>query len=119
MDIAFPLLFDRLGRTATCGRDRHILDMIEMFLFTNPGERVNRPDFGSGLLQMVFAANSPEVAAALQFAIQAGLDRWLGDLIEIRALEVTSDNARLVVDVSYAVRRTGDFVETSFERSVP
>ncbi|MET0309927.1 MAG: GPW/gp25 family protein [Sphingomonas sp.] len=119
MNIAFPLSFDSRGRTADCGGDRHILDMIEIFLFTNPGERVNRPDFGSGLLQMVFAANSPEVAAALQFTVQAGLDRWLGDLIEVRNLEVTSDDARLVVDISYAVRRTGEVVQTSFERSVP
>lgn len=119
MNIAFPLQFDGRGRTAACDDDRHILDMIEIFLFTSPGERVNRPDFGSGLLQMVFAANSPEVAAALHFTIQAGLDRWLGDLIEIRALEVISDDARLVVDIAYAVRRTGEAVQASFERSVP
>ncbi|MDT8760892.1 GPW/gp25 family protein [Sphingomonas psychrotolerans] len=119
MNIAFPLRLDNRGRTATCDDDRHIRDMIEIFLFTNPGERVNRPDFGSGLLQMVFAANSPEVAAALQFTIQAGLDRWLGDLIEVRGLDVTSDDARLTVDISYAVRRTGEVVEASFERSIP
>ncbi|PSJ43352.1 GPW/gp25 family protein [Allosphingosinicella deserti] len=119
MNIAFPLHFDSRGRTAACGDDRHVRDMIEIFLFTNPGERVNRPDSGSGLLQMVFAANSPEVAAALQFTVQAGLDRWLGDLIEVRNLEVTSDDAKLTVDVTYAVRRTGDVVETSFERSIP
>jgi uncharacterized protein len=119
MNIAFPLTFDGNGRTATCGDDRHILDMIELFLFTNPGERVNRPDFGSGLLQMVFAPNSPEVAAAMQFTVQAGLDRWLGDLIEVRALEVTSEDARLTVDITYATRRTGEVVQTSFERSLP
>ena len=118
MNIAFPLIFDSRGRTAACDDAAHVRDMIEIFLFTNPGERVNRPDFGSGLLQMVFAANSPEVAAALQFTIQAGLDRWLGDLIEVRRLEVTSDDARLVVDISYAVRRTGEVVETSIERSL-
>ena len=64
--------------------------MIEQLLFTNPGERVNRPDFGSGLLQLVFAPNSPELAAALQFTLQAALERWLGDVIEVRELEVTS-----------------------------
>ena len=64
--------------------------MIEQFLFTNAGERVNRPDFGSGLLQLVFAPNSPELAAAVQFTVQAGLQRWLGDVIEVQAVEVTS-----------------------------
>ena len=57
--------------------------MIEQMLFTNPGERVNRPDFGSGLMQLVFAPNSPELAAALEFTLQAALDRWLGDVIEV------------------------------------
>lgn len=69
----FPFHFDGRGRTALAGADDHIRDMIEQFLFTNPGERVNRPDYGSGVLQLIFAPNSPEVAAALQFAIQAGL----------------------------------------------
>ena len=68
--------------------------MIEQLLFTNPGERVNRPDFGSGLLQMVFAPNSPELAAALQFTMQAALQRWLGDVIEVQNLEVTAKSRR-------------------------
>lgn len=119
MNIAFPLQFDTSGRTAERGDAAHIRDMIELVLFTNPGERVNRPDFGSGLLQLIFAANSPEVAAALQFALQAALDRWLGDLIEVRGLDVVSDDSRLTVDIAYAIRRTGELVETSFERSAP
>ncbi|HEY7181482.1 MAG TPA: GPW/gp25 family protein [Blastocatellia bacterium] len=106
MNIDYPFHFDARGRAAATGDDDHIRDMIEQFLFTNSGERVNRPDFGSGLLQMVFAPNSPELAAALQFNMQAGLQQWLGDLIEVRSLEVTSDEARLRVDLQYVVRRT-------------
>jgi phage baseplate assembly protein W len=87
MNIDFPFHFDNLGRTAPTSDDDHIRDMIEQLLFTNPGERVNRPDFGSGLLQLVFAPNSPELAATLQFTVQAALQRWLGDLIEVQALE--------------------------------
>ena len=114
MNIAFPLTFDPLGRTATCSDADHIRQMIEIFLFTAPGERVNRPDFGSGLLQMVFAANSPEIAAALQFTVQAGLVRWLGDLIDVRRLDVASEDARLTVDITYAIRASGEIVQTSF-----
>lgn len=116
MNIAFPLRFDATGRTARCDDQRHIRDMIEAFLFTAPGERVNRPDFGSGLLQMTFAPNSPELAAALHYTIRAGLDRWLGDVIEVRALEVSGDDAQVLVDITYAVRRTGAIVETRFDR---
>jgi len=108
MNIDFPFHFDSLGRTAVTDDDDHIRDMIEQFLFTNAGERVNRPDFGSGLLQMVFAPNSPELAAALQFTIQAGLQRWLGDVIEVQKLEVTGEDATLRIEIQYVVRRTGE-----------
>jgi phage baseplate assembly protein W len=116
MNIDYPFHFDGFGRTAQAGADRHIRNMIEQFLFTNPGERVNRPDFGSGLLQMVFAPNSPELAAALQFTIQAGLQRWLGDLVDIQALQVTSRDSTLQVDLQYIVRLTGEQVADTFVR---
>jgi phage baseplate assembly protein W len=117
LHIDFPFHFDSRGHTATMDEENHIRDMIEQFLFTSPGERVNRPDFGSGLLGMVFEPNSPELAAALQHTIQAGLQRWLGDLIEVQALEVTSEDAVLRVVIQYLVRRTGEQKSESFERS--
>jgi hypothetical protein len=108
MNIDFPFHFDARGRTALAGDDDHIRDMIEQLLFTNPGERVNRPDFGSGLLQMVFAPNSPEIAAALQFTVQASLQQWLGDVIQVQSLEVTSEDSTLRVELSYVVLRTAE-----------
>jgi phage baseplate assembly protein W len=117
MNIDYPFHFDSRGRTATTDDADHIRDMIEQFLFTNPGERVNRPDFGSGLLQMVFAPNSPELASALQHTIQAGLQRWLGDLIEVQTLEVTSEDATLRVLVQYVVRHSRESRTDTFERS--
>src|SRR5215216_6049723 len=101
MNIDFPFTFDGRVRTATIGYDDHIRDMIEQLIFTNPGERVNRPDFGSGVLQLLFAPNSPELAAALQFTLQAALQRWLGDLIDLQALEVVSQDSTLTVDIQY------------------
>lgn len=108
MNLDFPFHFDARGRTATTGDDDHIRNMIEQLLFTNPGERVNRPDFGSGLLQMVFASNSPELAAALQFTMQAALQRWLSDVIQVQTLQVTSEDATLHVQLQYVVQRTGE-----------
>ena len=113
MNIDFPFHFDGRGRTALTDDDDHIRDMIEQLIFTSPGERVNRPDFGSGMLQLVFAPNSPELAAALQFTLQAGLQRWLGDLIEVQALEVRSEDATLTVDLKYMVRRTQSESQTA------
>jgi uncharacterized protein len=116
MDLDYPYQFDSRGRTASTDENDHIRDMIEQFLFTNAGERVNRPDFGSGLLARIFELNSQELATALQFTIQSGLQRWLGDLIEVRQLEVTSRDGTLTVDVAYQLRRTGVTATASFAR---
>jgi phage baseplate assembly protein W len=117
MNIDFPFHFDDLGRTARTGDDDHVRDMIEQFLFTNAGERVNRPNFGSGLLQQVFEPNSPELASTLQFTVQAGLQQWLGDLIEVRKLAITSEEAILRVEITYAIRKTNEVRTRTFERS--
>ena len=103
--IDHPFGFDGRGRTAETSLDDHVRDLIEQVLFTNPGERVNRPDFGSGVLQLVFAPNSAELAATSQFLVQGALHQWLGDLVEVEAVEVDSDDATLRVTVAYAVRR--------------
>jgi len=118
MNIDFPFHIDARGRTATTDEDEHIRDMIEQFLFTNPGERVNRPEFGSGLLRLVFEPNSPELEGALKFTIQAGLQRWLNDVIEVRTLEVTRQNSTLNVSIQYLVRRTNKEKTAHFERMV-
>jgi phage baseplate assembly protein W len=107
-DLDFPYAIDDRGRTATTTYEDHVRDLIEQLLLTSQGERVNRPDFGSGLLQLVFAPSGPEVAAALQFAMQAALQRWLGDVIEPRSLEVTSIDSTLSVSLEYALRSTGE-----------
>lgn len=118
MNIDYPFHFDERSRTASTYTNDHIRDMIEQLLFTNPGERVNRPDFGSGLMQLVFAPNSPELAAALQYTLQAALQQWLGDLIELQSLEVESEDSRLTVAVQYVVRRTNETQLARISRTV-
>src|SRR5271157_2628657 len=117
MNIDFPYHFDARGRTATTDDNDHIRDMIEELLFTNPGERVNRPDFGSGLLQLVFALNSPELGSALQFTMQAALQRYLGDLIDLQTLDVTVQDSTLSVVAKYVIRRTQETQTETFQRS--
>lgn len=117
MDIDFPLHIDSRGRTATADLDEHVRDMIEQLIFTNHGERVNRPDFGSGVMQLVFAPNSPELAATVQFTLQAALQMWLGDAIDIGELTVQADDARLVIDLSYVVKASGQSATATFTRN--
>jgi uncharacterized protein len=118
MQIAFPFRIDGRGRTAEANNIDHINEMIEQFLFTNPGERVNRPDYGSGLLQLVFAPNSPELAATLQFTTQAGLQRWLGDVIDVQTLRVSAEDATLRVLIEYIVRSTGQTRSVELSRQL-
>jgi hypothetical protein len=106
MNVDFPLSFGTRGRTSDTTEDDHIRDLIQQVLFTAPGERVNRPDFGSGLLRLVFAPNSDEVAAATQFLVQGSLQQWLGDLIEVNDVTVDNSDSSLFVEVHYTLRRT-------------
>lgn len=106
-DVAFPFRIDGRGRTASTDYDSHVHDMIELLLFTSPGERVMRPDFGCGLLDLAFEPNSPELAASLQISIQAALQRWLGDVITISSLDAVSQDDLLQITLGYSVRATG------------
>jgi phage baseplate assembly protein W len=106
MQVDFPFRFDGSGRTAAADDEEHIRDLIEQLLFTAPGERLNRPSFGSGLMQLVFAPNSDALAAATQMAVHGALQQWLGEVVLIEAVDVRHEDAVLHVTVRYAIRRT-------------
>ena len=106
MNIAFPYGVDATGRTSTVDDERHLRDLIAQVLFTAPGERVMRPDFGSGLLALTFEPNSMELAATTQFLVQGALQQWLGHLIAVEAVEVSAVEGTLSVLVQYVVLRT-------------
>jgi uncharacterized protein len=119
MDIAYPFRVDGRGRTAPAENyDRHVHHMIEQVLFTSPGERVMRPDFGSGLLQLVFSPNSAEVAAATQFLVQGALQQWLGDLIQVSAVQIDQFEGTLTISIDYMLRRDGRSGSATFTREV-
>jgi uncharacterized protein len=102
-DVDFPYHFSPLGRTATTERKDHIRDLIEQALLTAPGERVMRPDFGAGLLGLVFESNSATLAAATQMLVQSALQLSLSHLIAVEAVDIRNDDAALVVDVRYVL----------------
>ncbi len=106
--IDHPWHFDARGRTAGTTPNDHIRDMILQFLMTSPGERVNRPNFGAGLRARVFEPNSTLTAAALEFNTRAGLQEWLGDVIELMDLHATAREEVLELVIDYRVRATGE-----------
>lgn len=118
MEIAYPFSIDGRGRVADATENEHIRQMIEQVLFTNPGERVNRPDFGCGLMQLIFASNSPELAAAVEFIVKGALEQWLGDVIQVEMLKVEALDSKLEVTIQYVVRRTQQRQIGLFSREV-
>lgn len=115
----FPYSFDGHGRSREADEATWIRGLIEQVLFTAPGERVMRPDFGSGLRELVFAPNSPELAATVQFLVQGALQQWLADLIQVESVEVSAVDSRLAVQVQYRILRSNQRREDSFVQGAP
>jgi phage baseplate assembly protein W len=118
VNVDFPYRIDGRGRTAETARDDHIRDLIEQVLFTTPGERVNRPDFGTGLMRLVFEPNSTELAASIQMLVRGALQQWLGELILVDEVLAESNEGRLTIDVRYTVILTRETTTARFTRPV-
>lgn len=122
MDVYFPYQIDGRGRSREARRDEdndeYIRGLIEQVLFTAPGERLMRPDFGSGLQQLLFAGNSPELAATTQMLVQGALQQWLGNLIVIESVAIEAVDSALHVDVIYIVRRSQSRQQAGFTRGM-
>jgi len=117
MHLSYPYRVDGRGRSATAADHERLRQLIEQVLFTAPGERVNRPDFGTGLGQLVFGPNSPELAAAVEFTVQGALQKWLGDLIRVEDVSVESVEAELRVTVTYVALADQTRREDEFTRA--
>lgn len=116
LHVGYPLSFDHRGRTGARGYERYVRELVEQVLFTNPGERVNRPEFGCGVLQLVHAPNSDQLAAAVQVSIQSSLQRWLGELLSVEALEVEHADSTLRISLVYRLLANGQRQFETFER---
>ena len=119
MNLRLPYRFDGRGRTSDAAEAEYVRGLVEQVLFTSPGERVNHPEFGSGLLQLVFAPSGPELAATVQMLVQGALQQWLGDVISVESVAASADEGILRVEVGYVIRRTGTRQLQQFVQGVP
>jgi phage baseplate assembly protein W len=115
LNFSFPYAIGADGRTATDTVETHVRNMIEQLLLTNPGERVNRPDFGGGAFQLIFAPNSAELAATLQLTLQASLQRYLADILIVEKFAITAEDEKLLVVLNYVLRQTGEAATAQVE----
>lgn len=114
----FPFKIGSDGRTATTSDEEHIRQLIEQVLFTSQGERVNRPDFGSGLNQLVFAPYNDELITATQFLVQGSLQRWLGDLIHVDLVQIQNRDSVLSISVRYIILKNSVQQTIQFTKDV-
>jgi hypothetical protein len=107
--IQFPISIDRaLGQLKReRDYDRYVAQLIRQVLLTSPGERAHRPDFGAGLRRMVFAPNDPATASLLKTTIFQNLTNWLGTIISVNDVSVSSTDSTLNVTVAYVVQARG------------
>lgn len=106
MNLNFPYQFDGRGRTQEASPQDYLTQLVEQVLFTSPGERVNMPDFGSGLLQLAFAPNNVQLAAATQFSVQAALQKWLSGYVTVQSVVASAEEAVITVTVTYTPLNT-------------
>jgi phage baseplate assembly protein W len=116
LHIASPLATDGRGRTASADLERHLAGMLERLLFTGPGERVMRPDFGTGLSELVFAPGDDELAIATRFVVEGAIQHWLGDRIAIEALSTSFDDGKLTISLGYSILATDERSTLTLER---
>ena len=105
----YPFGVSSLGAPNLTNPDDHLRDLILQVLFTNPGERVNLPEFGCGVQRLIFAPNSDMLRTSTQFLIFNSLQRWLGDRIDLGQVSVTSepgDEETVTIEVVYLIKAT-------------
>lgn len=97
----FPFNVNRAGWITSGEDDDAVRGMIIQVLFTAPGERVNMPEFGCGLFDLVFEPNNSILAAAMQFRVGQALERWMGDNIKVDGVNVRSVNETITIEIAY------------------
>ncbi|PCM46127.1 GPW/gp25 family protein [Marinobacter sp. ANT_B65] len=114
--IDFPFRANSLGHTAEASDGEYIRNLIEQVLFTHPGERVMRPDFGGGVRTLVFEPNGEQLASATEINIHASLNQALGELLDVTGVQVQASEATLRITVRYGIRGQPQAQLASFER---
>lgn len=117
--LGFPYQIDGSGQTATTDLPTYVQNLILLVFETNPGERVNRPDFGAGMRQLVFGGMDAALASAAETLVRSKLIQFLGDAISINTLTVTMGNETVTVDLTYFVTHTQTTAGTSITVPLP
>lgn len=115
--LAFPFHIGSDGRSAApASLEAHIRGEVIQLLLTNPGERPFVPTFGGGARRLVFEANSDITAGLAKATISQALTHWLGHRITVQTLDVSNEDATLIIELVYRIVDTGEERRLRFER---
>ncbi|WP_299009787.1 GPW/gp25 family protein [uncultured Shewanella sp.] len=101
MHKSFPFQINQYGHIQEADDDKHLRDMMEQILFTIPGERVNRPEFGCGVQLLVFGSIQAEMLSVKQSMIQIELQKYLGHLMQLQVVNITAHETQLDIFIRY------------------
>ena len=119
MFLNFPYNINSKGKSSTVNNiNEYIKQLLEQLLFTNPGERVNRPSFGTGIRQLVFSPNSDEIVSITKALIQGNLQNWLSDYIIVEEVDTKSVESSLFVTIKYIVKSTSEELNVSYKKEI-
>jgi len=114
----FPFVIDDNGRSSVTNEENHIKNLIEQLLFTSTGERVNRPNFGTGINRILFEPNNDVLAMSVDTLIQSSLNLWLDHLIMVESVSVENKDSILEVTVKYTIRKNQRTNINTFRRDL-
>lgn len=106
--LAFPFRIGAAGPAVSRGAD-HVRELIEQVLFTSPGERVFRSEFGAGVKTLTFEPNNQPLWEVTRRRALAALTVALRGEIQPSGLDVSVDGTgeQLQVVVSYQLASVG------------
>jgi phage baseplate assembly protein W len=104
--VAFPYALAPTGQTARASEPEYLGQLLAQILFVEPGERVNRPDFGCPLRGLTFATGRSEVTTAVEALVQGALRQWVADAVQIQGVDVDVRGSLVHVTISYLDSRS-------------
>ena len=116
INVGFPFELDNRGYINSPDHETHIRQLMELVLFTSPGERVNRPDFGCGLLELLFADAADPESVVSAYEIEGQLSRWLGEYVDIESLDLVPIDSMLQIRITYRLKQDDQLRVAVFER---
>jgi phage baseplate assembly protein W len=111
-DYTFPFRIDPAsGQASQTPYQAHVDQMIRQVLLTSRGERIDLPEFGCGLRQLLFAPHNSALDSTTNLIVQQALNRWMAGIITVQQVTVvpqtiTDNPAKLEIQINYTMLAT-------------